>query len=72
MKTNSALLMAAVGMFLLAQPSVSYAAAVLVDFSASINDQTALPFSFTNNTDPAAVTQATGPLRGSLSQYATP
>lgn len=71
MKTVRALLMAAAGLFLLVQPVVSHAANVLVDFSASFNDQTAPPFPFTDNTDPAAVSQGSGPLSGSLSHYAT-
>ncbi|MDZ4403126.1 PEP-CTERM sorting domain-containing protein [Prosthecobacter sp.] len=71
MKTSRVLLMAAAGLFLLAQPQMMHAASVLVDFSASYNDVTAPPFPFTDNTDPAAVTQATGPLNGSLTHYST-
>lgn len=71
MKTGRMRLMAAAGLFLLAQPQMMHAASVLVDFSASYNDVTAPPFPFTDNTDPAAVTQATGPLNGSLTHYST-
>lgn len=71
MKTGRMLLMAAAGLFLLAQPQMMHAASVLVDFSASYNDVTAPPFPFTDNTAPAAVTQATGPLTGSFTHYST-
>lgn len=62
MKMERVLLMAAAGLFLLAQPVASHAA----------NYSDATPVSVSSNPDPAAVTQATGPLSGSLFHYATP
>jgi len=70
MKMERVLLMAAAGLFLLAQPVASHAANVLADFAANYSDAT--PMSVSSNPDPAAVTQSTGPLSGSLFHYATP
>lgn len=69
-RTTAASFLVAAGISL-AFVTPSPGANVLVDFSASYNDPTAPPFPFTDNTDPAAVTQATGPLNGSLTHYST-
>lgn len=69
-RTTAASFLVAAGISL-AFVTPSPGANVLVDFSASYNDPTAPPFPFTNNTDPAAVTQASGPLNGSLTHYST-
>ncbi|MCB1278493.1 MAG: PEP-CTERM sorting domain-containing protein [Prosthecobacter sp.] len=69
MKAINTRLLAVAGLFLLAPAAPSHAANVVVDFAASYNDPTPVPFS--SNNDPAEVTQATGPLSGSLSQYTT-